>query len=55
MDALIPHSWKDGTMLDGNVGWIGTYDGGMGIPNEGVGMVDMVNLGDVLIVGPFMG
>ena len=41
-------------MLDGNVGRIRTDHGRMGVPDEGMTMVDTVDLSDLLITGSFM-
>ena len=35
--------------LDRDVGRIRAYDGGMGIPDEGMGIMDLVNRSDVLV------
>ena len=40
-------------MLDGDVGRVWADHGGMGVSDEGMTMVDTVNLSDVLVVGSF--
>ena len=42
-------------MLDGDVDWVGTYDGRMGIPNEGMGMVNLVHTSYLLVISSVPG
>ena len=40
-------------MLDGDVGGVWTDHGRMGVPDEGMTMVDMVNSSNLLVAGSF--
>ena len=39
-------------MLDGDVGWVGTYDGRMGVPNEGMCHEHNSSQSPNVLVGP---
>ena len=50
VDTLISGSSKNRATLDGDVGWIRTNDCRMGVPDEGVGMMNTIHTGNLLVV-----
>ena len=54
MDTSVPRSWKHRTTLNGNVRWVGTDHGKMGVSNEGMTIVNMVDSSKMLVTGSFM-